>query len=78
MNYKQLSTEFALMILHDCLVPEGAKQVLNEPSLALLLTAQKDGVTLHKRIEDLAAFPDGFSKEFIEQLTDLRKVLLGS
>lgn len=78
MNYEELFNNINLMILHDCLTPEGAKDILERKSLEMLLTADCGGVPLKKRIEELASSTDCFSEGHIEKLTELRKILLGS
>ena len=78
MTYKELVLELHLMILHDCLAVESAKEVLQNKSLQAILTATYEGVALRTHIEELIQINDSLSTPYIQKLGNIRKLFLGS
>jgi len=65
---KKAIFEAKLNLLHECLTPEGAKEVETN-----FLTPEQIEL-----VEYLATLNDNLAKDYIEKLTELRTSLLGS
>jgi len=69
--------ELALGLLHECLVPQGASDVLANEEYKIVLDKEvPEGKTVRTLVTELSQLDDCFSKQYIETLSTVRDIVL--
>lgn len=69
--------ELALGLLHECLVPQGACDVLANEEYKIVLDKEAlEGKTVRTLVTELSQLTDCFSKEYLSTLTIVRDIVL--